>query len=509
MFVKQPPALRRLPYIWYMKQSYYWLFGGLITALLGILVLQARYTLDNYRLKTTEFQEEVEQLFAEAVAAEAQIRKDSIIDWFRQYISDTTRIKLEVYYDAEKNQFINHIQDLDDNSPYTSISFQKDKRKLDQADSTNRRISIDLITEATEQYLEKSSIYYWTQNLGEQMDSLARQIQVDTNRLRDLYDTQLKAQRVYSPYELVFIPIDSTVVVPSGKKVYTQAFPMAIMGAEEKILAQFSNPFTAIIRKVGLSIIGSLLIILLTAGSFFFMLRIILRQKQLAQIKDDFIDNISHELQTPLATLKAANEGLEKYHLGKDPQKAKQYLQISRQQIERLSQMVDQTLWNSIYERKRIQIQPEQIDLKALMEDSLASLQLKHPGVSIHFEDQQIEPNIQLDPTHLKNCLDNLLDNAVKHNSEQADLRLELSIRKPDKDHLEILVSDNGKGIPLTDQPRIFEKFYRVDDRRANGYGIGLYYVKSAIQAMNGSIRLESQPGQGAQFTLKIPLNHA
>ncbi|HKK75387.1 MAG TPA: HAMP domain-containing sensor histidine kinase [Saprospiraceae bacterium] len=492
-----------------MKQSYYWLVGVLITALLGILVLQARYTLDNYRLKTTEFQEEVDQLFAEAITTEAQIRKDSIVSWFRQYISDTTRIKLDVYYDAEEDQFVTHIRDLGDDSPYTSISFQKDKRKIDQPDSTNRRISIDLITETAENYLEKGSIYYWTLNVGEQMDSLAQQMQVDTNRLGDLYDRQLKVQRTYSPYQLIFIPIDSIVAVPSGKKVYTQAFPMTIMGAKKKILAQFPNPFTAIIRKVGLSIIGSLLIILLTAGSFFFMLRIILRQKQLAQIKDDFIDNISHELQTPLATLKAANEGLEKYHLGKDPQKARQYLHISRQQIERLSQMVDQTLWNSIYERKRIQIQTEQIDLKALIEDSLASLQLKYPGVSIHFEEQQTDLTIQLDPTHLKNCLDNLLDNAVKHNSGQADLRLELSIQKPDKDHLEILISDNGKGIPLTDQPRIFDKFYRVDDRQANGFGIGLYYVKSALQAMYGSIRLDSQPGQGAQFTLKIPLNHA
>jgi len=175
-----------------MKQSYYWLVGVLITALLGILVLQARYTLDNYRLKTTEFQEEVDQLFAEAITTEAQIRKDSIVSWFRQYISDTTRIKLDVYYDAEEDQFVTHIRDLGDDSPYTSISFQKDKRKIDQPDYTNRRISIDLITETAENYLEKGSIYYWTLNVGEQMDSLAQQMQVDTNRLGDLYDRQLK-----------------------------------------------------------------------------------------------------------------------------------------------------------------------------------------------------------------------------------------------------------------------------------------------------------------------------
>lgn len=171
--------------------------------------------------------------------------------------------------------------------------------------------------------------------------------------------------------------------------------------------------------------------------------------------------------------------------------------------------MVDETLWNSIYERKSIQIQTEQTNLKELIENCIAGFQLKHPEVALHFEHQPNVSILQIDSGHLKSCLENLLDNAIKHNHHQENLRIDLLTQITETNHLEIQVKDNGKGIPLVEQSRIFEKFYRVDDRKANGYGIGLFYVKSALQAMNGSISLKSKPGQGAQFTLKIPLAYA
>lgn len=489
--------------------QYQWLVAVLVLALLSILTLQAVYTVDNYRIKTTELAEEVDQLFAEAVQEEVQLRRDSVQRWLRSYISDTSKIILTVEYNAEEGQLFNSIQDRDQPDPYTTISFSDDNRTINKLDSANREITIDLITKYATNYLAKNSIYYWTPKIGEEMIQLTDSMTVDISQLHQIFQEKLQTYRISSRYQLRSIPIDSTLSIPIGKSIYTEALPTGLTGDKSKTFAEFANPFSTILRRARWSILGSLLIILLTASSFFIMLRIILRQKQLAQIKDDFIDNISHELQTPIATLRAANEGLEKYHLSEASEKAKQYLSISRQQINRLSQMVDQTLWNSIYERKSIQIQAEQTDLKELIENCLAGFQLKHPEVVFHFKDQLITPLVQIDPTHLKSCLENLLDNAIKHNSQQEDLQIYLLTRITDTNHLEIQVKDNGKGIPLAEQGRIFEKFYRVDDRKANGYGIGLFYVKSALQTMNGSISLDSKPEQGAQFTLKIPLSHA
>jgi signal transduction histidine kinase len=144
---------------------------------------------------------------------------------------------------------------------------------------------------------------------------------LDTARLHRIFREQLQAHRIGTTYQLLAIPIDSTLSPPVGKKLYTEAYTTGLTRGDTKTFAQFENPFITVLRRARWSIFGSLAIISLTAGSFFIMLRIILRQKQLAQIKDDFIDNISHELQTPIATLKAANEGLENITLTKPPKR--------------------------------------------------------------------------------------------------------------------------------------------------------------------------------------------
>lgn len=263
-----------------MMKSYYWLIGILITALLGILILQANYTLDNYRMKSTELKEEVNQLFAVAIQEEKELRKDSVLRWFRGYLSDTSKILLSVAYDPEENQLLNSIQDHNDSSPYTTISFSDDDRQINELDSANRAITIDLIVEANANYLDKNSIYYWTEQIGEQMSKLTDSMTLDTARLHRIFREQLQAHRIGTTYQLLAIPIDSTLSPPVGKKLYTEAYTTGLTRGDTKTFAQFENPFITVLRRARWSIFGSLAIISLTAGSFFIMLRIILRQKQ-------------------------------------------------------------------------------------------------------------------------------------------------------------------------------------------------------------------------------------
>lgn len=490
-----------------MDRQYLWLVLVFTVALLTILALQANYTIDNYRLQATEFEQEVDQIFAKAVEEEKQIRKDTVLAWFRRTLADTNQIILSVNYDAEDQMLLNHIRDKGETSPYTSISFSEDQRKITELDSANRQITIDLIVNSTANYLEKHSIYYWTPKLGEQFINKTKSLPLNQVLLDSIFQFQLQAERIRSPHQIISIPFDSTTAWSSDSRmVQTDAYFTDLNTQETKVYARFTNPFSAIIRRIWLSVFSSIAIILLTTGGFLIMLRIILRQKQLAQIKDDFIDNMTHELQTPIATLMAANESMEKYNLLKDQEKAEKYLKISRLQIQRLAQMVDRTLLNSFYHRKELNINPTLIQIHPLIQESLSSFRIRKPKVDISFAPDPEITEVRIDPVHFKNILENLVENALKHNADQPDLAIQIKTGLQNDQQFILEVQDNGKGIPQKQHKMIFDKFYRVDDTQANGFGIGLYYVHQVVEAMNGSIQLNSISGQGCHFRIEIPI---
>ncbi|MEO1655137.1 MAG: HAMP domain-containing sensor histidine kinase, partial [Bacteroidota bacterium] len=256
--------------------------------------------------------------------------------------------------------------------------------------------------------------------------------------------------------------------------------------------------------RVRWGLIGSLGIIFLTSISFWIMMHTIKKQKKLSQIKDDFIDNISHELQTPISILKVALEGLEKYRALEDPQKTKTYLNLSQSELKRLSLLVSQVLKSSIYENAHPHLSREYIDLKEIL-DNLAfiySLKSDKPLLIDYVIPEEL-PQIQSNALALRQILENIIDNAIKYNHQpQVKLQIKLEYRPGD---LKISLRDNGPGISPDEQERIFEKFYRVsqkNDHSIKGFGIGLYYVKQLVEKMGGQISVASKVGEGSTFTL-------
>ena len=254
-----------------------------------------------------------------------------------------------------------------------------------------------------------------------------------------------------------------------------------------------------VLREMTGILTASGLIVLLLGLAFYFLIRTIIRQRTLDEMKTDFTNNITHELKTPIAVAYAANDALLNFGGQTDEAKQRHYLTLCRQQLERLSGMVEQILSMSMERRRRFKLNIEPINLSELLQPVIEQQQLKADKpvtITTH-----IEPNnltVQADRAHLSNILNNLIDNAIKYSPNEAHVEIDASSTA-------ISVTDHGMGIAADKLPHIYDKFYRVptgDRHDVKGYGLGLFYVKTMVEKHGWSIDVSSTKGEGTTFTI-------
>jgi len=268
-----------------------------------------------------------------------------------------------------------------------------------------------------------------------------------------------------------------------------------------------SNTTRFVLGKMWPQFLVSLLLVGVTVLSFTLLLRNLVQQRKLTQIKNDFISNITHELKTPIATVSVAIEALRSFDALHDPQRTKEYLAISSNELQRLSFLVDKVLKLSMFEKHQIELKEETVDLSQLVNEVVNSMKLQFEKykAKVNVQVQGYQFNINADKLHITSVLFNLLDNALKYSKENPSIHIEL---KEDQQQMLLSVTDNGKGIPTEYRKKVFEKFFRVpsgDTHNVKGYGLGLSYVAYVIQRHYGSIEVESQPGIGSRFIIKLP----
>lgn len=261
------------------------------------------------------------------------------------------------------------------------------------------------------------------------------------------------------------------------------------------------NIFKSMIGLVTVSILMTIILII----SYVYLLRIIFRQKSIDEIKGDFINNMTHELKTPISVTYAAVDALQNFGLGDDPVKRDKYLTISKEQLINLNSLVEQILTMSVEERKNLKLVPVDISISDLF-TSLENKFLLNASKDISFE-TNVEPNdliIKADKIHFQNIITNLVENAIKYSGESVNIKLS-AYRKDNKTI--ISVSDNGIGIPSSAQDKIFDKFYRVSTgnvHNVKGYGLGLFYVKTIVDKHGWKISVDSTEGKGSNFKITI-----
>ena len=266
------------------------------------------------------------------------------------------------------------------------------------------------------------------------------------------------------------------------------------------------EPVDSLVWKHMTGILATSFIILLILGfSFWFLIRTLLRQKTLEEIKSDFTNNITHELKTPIAVAYAANDALLNFNQAEEKTKRDQYLRICQEQLQRLSSLVEQILSMSMERRKTFRLHPEEVNLKELIVSLVEQHQLKaDKPMQITLEIEPETLTIVVDRTHFSNIISNLIDNAVKYSKERADITIRC---RQTEQTVTISIADRGIGIPLDKQKHIFDKFYRVPTgnlHNVKGYGLGLFYVKSIVEKHGGTITVKSEPGKGSIFTITL-----
>jgi two-component system phosphate regulon sensor histidine kinase PhoR len=236
----------------------------------------------------------------------------------------------------------------------------------------------------------------------------------------------------------------------------------------------------------------------------------IFRQKRYTEIKNDFINNMTHELKTPIASISLAAQMLNDESISKSEQMMKHLGGVIADESKRLRFLVEKVLQMSMFDKKKAVFKKKQLDLNEMIESiaSTFTLRVEHTGGKIYTQIEAVDSAIYVDEVHFQNAITNLMDNAVKY--RKTDEPLNVYIRTwNDEEHLFLSIRDTGLGIKKENQKKIFEKFYRVhtgNRHDAKGFGLGLAYVKKIIDLHNGSIRVESELGKGTKFIITLPI---
>lgn len=279
---------------------------------------------------------------------------------------------------------------------------------------------------------------------------------------------------------------------------------------EEKYVLTLEPLTMTVLSQMAGILATSLFIMLILAFVFWFLIHTMLKQKTLDEMKSDFTNNITHELKTPIAVAYAATDSLLNYGMLQHPDKARKYLTIAQEQLQTLSGLVEQILSMSMERRKSMLLNIVEVPVKEVIEPLISQHQLKVKSgektdkkVNISLSVEPENMMVHVDRMHFSNIVSNLIDNAIKYSEDS--VKIEIKAFRKAEDEVLVSVSDNGIGIAHDKLPYIFDKFYRVTDGNkytVKGYGLGLFYVKSLMEKMGGSVSVESEPGKGSSFTL-------
>ncbi|MCB0447119.1 MAG: HAMP domain-containing histidine kinase [Gelidibacter sp.] len=269
----------------------------------------------------------------------------------------------------------------------------------------------------------------------------------------------------------------------------------------ETLELNYANATKIILQKGILEILLSFLLILAIISCLFYLLKIIKNQKQLAEVKNDLISNITHEFKTPIATISVALESIKNFKVIDNKEKTKAYVDMSNDQLTKLNVMVEKLLETATLDSDSLQLNKELVDIDDLLHTIVEKHQLQTKEKTIHFTPSAQQLMAKVDVFHFENALNNVLDNAIKYGGNNITISIEQNSFA-----FTIYISDDGNSLTKANKEKIFEKFYRVpkgNTHDVKGFGIGLYYTKKIIEKHNGAIYLDLE---NKQTTFKISL---
>ena len=299
---------------------------------------------------------------------------------------------------------------------------------------------------------------------------------------------------------------------------FSRAFPLfAPSGsAAENLAADESLVITALdwkhiaIQELRLRIITSILFTIIIITAFYLTVQTMLRQKKLGEIKNDFINNMTHEFKTPIATISLAVDALKNEKVLQDRGKMSYFSGIIKEENQRMNRQVETILKASQLDKQEVDLNMQPLHVHQVIRDVVENFALQLEEKKGHAELALDATNdlVLADEVHFSNLVNNLIDNAVKYSKDNTSLQLKIITQSNEK-NLCIKVEDNGIGMNKETVKRVFERFYRAHTgnlHNVKGFGLGLSYVKTVVQAMGGNIKADSVLGKGSVFVIEMPL---
>ncbi|WP_462255064.1 sensor histidine kinase [Ferruginibacter sp.] len=277
---------------------------------------------------------------------------------------------------------------------------------------------------------------------------------------------------------------------------------------EELLCVIIPNQKSIIWKEMYWFIIGAILFTLIITTAFFITIRTLLKQKKLSEIKSDFINNMTHEFKTPLATISLAVDALKNDKVKGNEEKTNYFTHIIKEENKRMNKQVETILQAALLDKQEVQLNLKKSSAHDLITSALnnITLQVEEKKGTLDVKLNAEKDLILADEVHFTNLINNLLDNAVKYSKENLQIKL---TTENSGNHLKIKIEDNGIGMNKETVNRIFEKFYRAHTgniHNVKGFGLGLSYVKIMVLAHHGTIKAESVLGKGSTFVISMPL---
>lgn len=333
---------------------------------------------------------------------------------------------------------------------------------------------------------------------------------LDLEKLHDLCSEELKKRKIRSKFQFEIEDLfrGHKMVFPKRGNYFPAARSVQHkIGSSgyNTIALTISNIDSYIFSNLKWSLLTSLLLVLINTACLFYMLYIIIRQKKISEMKNDFISNMTHEFKTPIATISAANQAMETFKAMNQLDRLDKYIGISKSQTNKLNNLVEEILNIAKYEKPDFKLDIEDVNINGMISNLIQ--QYKFNNSDFHFNQNIIEVGtIKADKFHLQNAINNIFDNAIKY-SESVKI-VEINLQRENNGIL-LSIKDYGKGISKDQQKYIFDRFYRAhtgDIHKVKGYGLGLSYVKDIIDRHKGYIKVKSQIGKGSEFFIYLPI---
>jgi two-component system phosphate regulon sensor histidine kinase PhoR len=469
-----------------------------------LLSFQLYWNYQAYKTTYSSFNGDVNEALRVATDSDKNARINKMVSQYQSWLADSSNVLISwkrqkgnkeitfVVRDSSSKMISKHpfVMSVIDNGQNNADSY----RKMFIDAFTNNFITKDI---------RAGVVYYYTQRLGNLLESSFSQDKANVYRIKQVYAAELKKRGLAMTFNLY---ITNKQRPSSADKNISSYLNIKLQEPNQYIFAKFSPPGLLVFQRLKWGLFTSILLISITLFCFGYILKTFFKQKQISELKNDFINNMTHELKTPVATISVAAEAIENFDINAEV--SKEYVNIIRNQANNLSVLIEEILKSVVREESTKLHLDKRITINDVLKNVIQQFQPQILAKNVKIELEVVRENLNVKGSriHLSNVFANLLDNAIKYSFANPVISINLSERNS---YAIITITNNGHGIPSSYKTTIFERFVRIPSgniHNVKGYGLGLSYSKDIIIQHGGTIELISTDTSN-MFVVKLPLS--